>query len=148
MYYDVLELDYRIGGLDETSWDAFIKKIKKEYRKIESTQKGLLTIKYKNKRISKRDMQIFVSCFLSDYLDAYQKETLPMQLGDCRKLLPVTEAVSYKTYLFYSTRMAVLQTDNSLKKHLYHSFVDMKAYVNVNNYTWKKIQKICWSIRD
>ena len=49
-------------------------------------------------------------------------------------MLPVTEAVSYKTYLFYSTRMAVLQTDNSLKKHLYHSFVDMKAYVNVNNY--------------
>lgn len=87
MYYDVLELDYRIVGLDETSWDAFIKKIKKEYRKIESTQKGLLTIKYKNKRISKRDMQIFVSCFLSDYLDTYQKETLPMQLGDCREVV-------------------------------------------------------------
>ncbi len=134
MYYDVLELDYRIVGLDETSWDVFIKKIKKEYRKIESTQKGLLTIKYKNKRISKRDMQIFVSCFLSDYLDAYQKETLPIQPGDCRKLLPVTEDVHYKTYLFYSTRMAVLQTDNNLRKHLYHSFVDMKAYVNVNNY--------------
>ena len=29
MYYDVLELDYRIVGLDETSWDDLSRRSKK-----------------------------------------------------------------------------------------------------------------------
>lgn len=136
MYYNVLELDYRFIGVSDELWWKFVRKIKKEYKKIESQKNGVLTVKYKNNKMNDRDFKIYISNSLSEFLD----ENIPLvrkeNVSKEKKVLPIEIDTESNTYLFYSTRLAIIQTESQLKEWLYKSFINIKAYINEMNYNF------------
>ncbi len=128
MYKDILEIDLRHIGWEDRLWKKFLRKIKKPYGKIEEIQKGVLKYHYKNSRITEFQIRVFVSTFLSDFLDKERPLVLEQKTTSQDCILPLCDTPDSTTYLFYSTRLAIIQAQPEFHQWLMQYFIHIKLF--------------------
>ena len=125
-------LDLRHIDWDEKLWSRFVKRIKKKIHLAENDEMGILSIQTLRKR-TPFETQVLVKGFLSEYLDQYAPLQIVLgDVGETQKKLPLVPKTDSDTYLFYSTRLAMLQTDATTAEHLKKFFLDLRLFYNKN----------------
>lgn len=126
---DVINLDYI--SWDEKLWKKYLKSLKRTYRWVTSDRMGELRLS-EDQQNSEFQIQVIVKSALSEFMDRYQpvEITPPEQQMTC--ILPLDEEPESCTYLFYSTRLAILQTDEKAKEWLLQYFMDLRLFYHKN----------------
>ncbi|MCH5267839.1 MAG: hypothetical protein J1E62_05780 [Lachnospiraceae bacterium] len=125
-------LDLRHINWDEKMWSRFLRRVKKKVHLAECGEIGVLPIQTLRKRTS-YETQVIVKGYLSEYLDKYAPLKIELgDVGETQKKLPLVPETDSDTYLFYSTRLAILQTDSSAAEHLQQYFLDLRLFYNKN----------------
>lgn len=125
-----LSMDLRHIIWDEALWSRFVKRLKWKVSISESEEMGVLHIKNLQKRTS-FETQVLVKGLLSEFLDKYRPlQVLISDMGTGEVELPLVQNTDSDTYLFYSTRLAMLQTDERAAKHVLQYFLDLRLFYN------------------
>lgn len=126
---DVINLDYI--SWDEKLWKKYLKSLKRTYRWVTSDRMGELRLS-EDQQNSEFQIQVIVKSALSEFMDRYQpiEITPPEQQMTC--ILPLDEEPESCTYLFYSTRLAILQTDEKAKEWMLQYFMDLRLFYHKN----------------
>lgn len=134
MYQDVLEIDLRNVKWDEKLWKEFFKRLRRKLRKIEEVDIGILKYYCKNNRITEFQVRAFVCGFLSEFLGKKNPLTLPREDEQKTKILPLNQKTESTTYLFYSTRLAIVQAYPEYRQWLMQYFIYPRLYYNEENW--------------
>lgn len=126
---NVINLDYI--SWDEKLWKKYLKSLKRTYRWVTSDRMGELRLS-EDQQNSEFQIQVIVKSALSEFMDRYQpiEITPPEQQMTC--ILPLDEEPESCTYLFYSTRLAILQTDEKAKEWMLQYFMDLRLFYHKN----------------
>lgn len=129
-YEPELIFDLRQINWDEKLWMRFVRRIKKKVCLADCEEMGVLYIGDLRNR-TPFETQVLVRGFLSEYLDQYR----PLDMGICnvgqeKATLPLVAETESNTYLFYSTRLAMLRTSPNAVDYLMRFFLDLKIYYN------------------
>ncbi len=136
MYDNKLELNFKHIGLEEKVWGKFMKKLHREYRKVDSPEPGIVEFYYKNEKMDAFQIRVFVSNVLSDFLDKnktqyFKPAAVSAEYG--HKILPIDTDPESATYLFYSTKLCIIQTQGRLKEWLLGNFINILLFYNPGN---------------
>ncbi len=126
---DVISLDYI--SWDEKLWKKYLKSLKRTYRWVTSERMGELRISGEQQN-SEFQIQVIVKSALSDLLDRYRPIVVEVSDQPRTCVLPLDEEPESCTYLFYSTRLAILQTNEKAKEWLLQYFMDLRLFYHKN----------------
>lgn len=117
---------------DEKLWKKYLKKLKQRYRLFEPGKMGQLKIWSNQQDIGKFQIQVIVNSVLSEVLDRYRP--IHAEVSGKRQfcILPLAEEPESCTYLFYSTRLAILQTNEQAREWLLQFFMDLRLFYHKN----------------
>lgn len=129
-YQSELILDLRQMIWDERLWKRFVRRMKRRVCLGDCAEMGVLCVKDLRNR-NAFETQVLVKGFLSEYLDKYR----PLDMGICdvrqkRVALPLVAETESNTYLFYSTRLAMLRTNSNAAGYLMRYFLDLRLFYN------------------
>ncbi len=129
-YQSELILDLRQMIWDERLWKRFVRRMKRRVCLGDCAEMGVLCVKDLRNR-NAFETQVLVKGFLSEYLDKYR----PLDMGICdvrqkRVALPLVTETESNTYLFYSTRLAMLRTNSNAAGYLMRYFLDLRLFYN------------------
>lgn len=132
MYREQLILDLSKIGLNDFLWKKYIKLMKKKYRRLEAIEKRKICVKYDRVQFSEFEIKVMVYGALSEFLDKHQKLVLSRNgFGDkSYNKLPLNLHPESVTYLFYSTRLAILQADDRFNEWLKQYFINIMMFYN------------------
>lgn len=117
----------------EKLWKKYIHNVKKIFSIQESDEVGTLCISNTTNK-TKFEIQVIVSMILSDMIDKYMifSKEIYGKYGN-RIQLPINEHVEATTYLFYSTRLAILNANQDTSNAMLDSFLNIHLYYNILN---------------
>ena len=125
-----LMMDLRHIDWDEKMWRRFFRRVKGKVSLVDQGEMGVLSIQNLGDR-SVFETQVLVKGYLSEYLDKYRPLQVAVQdVGERRVQLPLVPETESDTYLFYSTRLAMLQANPNTADHLLHFFLNLRLYYN------------------
>ncbi len=128
-YYDI-NLEFIFW--DEKLWKKYLKKLKRIYRRFESDQMGRLRLWMDQQNMSEYQIQVMAKSILSEILDRYRPIKVTVPYKKQVFVLPLDENPELCTYLFYSTRLAILQTDEQAREWLLQYFMDLRLFYHKN----------------
>lgn len=125
-----LIMDLRHILWDEALWRRFIRKLKWKVSLADCHEMGVVYIKHLKHR-TPFEMQVIVKGFLSDFLDTHRPLSVSVtDIGKRQVQLPLAQETESDTYLFYSTRLAMLQSDAKASEQLRQYFLDLRLFYN------------------
>ena len=129
---NVYEMNFDYILWDEKLWKKYLKKLKRVHRKFESDRMGQIRLWDDKQDSNEYQMQVVAKSVLSELLDGYMPihPDIPDKKQIC--ILPLDEEPESSTYLFYSTRLAILQTDEQASKWLLQYFMDLRLFYHEN----------------
>lgn len=130
IYINTVQMNISNIKLDDNGWKDFLGVLQKEYSKVEFAGTDRLRIYISDYNITEYDIKMSIAEYLSKFLDERRKPLEIICEKDEEKILPIEEKVDVKTYLLYSTRLAILQAYPELQEMIMKSFVDIKVYYN------------------
>ena len=133
MYKDVMEIDLRHVGWENSLWPKYFKKLRKQYRKIEEVDTGIIKFHYSNSKLTEFQIQVFVYGFLSEFLDKESPLRIEKSSSQYEKRLPLYQEPDSTAYLFYSTRLAIVQSRPELYEWLMQYFIYLKLFYNTDS---------------
>lgn len=116
--------------LSEEEIMVFIKEFQRRYRKIRYLGEACVEITFSTGRYKEFDIYVMFFGFLSEYLDRTQRLETGMAQGDSTCQLAIEDKPESVTYLFYSTRLAVLQAFPGYRDWLYQYFINIVLFYN------------------
>lgn len=129
-------IDFRYVSWNKLLWKKFIRRISKMFSIKISENIGRLYINNTGGK-SKFEIYVIASVVLSEVMDKYT--TIPLNIIDYQiseMELPINEDVESNAYLFYCTRLAILNANRDLCDALLDSFLDIHLYYNPSNYNY------------
>ena len=136
MAQDEFEVDIMHVNTDEDHWKRFMKVLKKEYHRVKSNQVGKVLVYGKAPQMNDFLAKAMVTSVFSEYMD----KNMPLKLSAAssamerkEKILPIDLKPEITTYLFYSTKLCIVQACPNLKEWQMVNFTNIKVYYNEKN---------------
>ncbi len=117
---------------DEKLWKKYLKRLKKEYRYFKSDEIGHLQLWSDNQYITEYQMQVLTGSVLSETLDHVRPLCVHVSGENTEMILPIDDKPESSTYLFYSTRLAILQTNDRAREWLLQYLMDLRLFYHKN----------------
>lgn len=131
-----MEMDLRHVLPDEELWKQYMKELRKEYRKVSSPETGIVQISYYEKQMDSFGAKVLLTNVLSRFMDTCCP-LCPIEIDrKQQKILPLDLSPESVTYLLYSTRLAILQTDKTVKEWLLQYFINIKLFYNESYFNY------------
>lgn len=131
-YQQTYSIHFDTVQWDEKLWKKYVKRLKKEYRHFASDRIGHITLWSDNQYLSLYQMQVLTKSVLSETLDRYRPIRVEITGEKIARVLPIDDQPESSTYLFYSTRLAILQTNKQAQEWLMQYFMDLRLFYHEN----------------
>lgn len=133
MAQNEFEVDIVHVNIEEKHWKRFMKVLKKEYRRVKSERTGKVLVYGKSPQMDGFLAKAMVTSIFSEYMD----KNMPLGLSDAmegkERILPIDLKPELTTYLFYSTKLCIVQAHPGLREWQMANFTNIKAYYNEKN---------------
>lgn len=127
-YLEKFEIVLSPAVLSKEDWKAFQKALKREYRKVSFPAQNCVLVYSRRGMMTDFLAKALVYGTLSDFLDKrYPVCTKEYGENGTRKL-PICDRPEASAYLFYSTKLCIVQTCRELSDWLLNNFINIKMY--------------------
>ena len=119
-------------GLKTDAWKELIKKMRAMNTEYRIKDLGEQNILITTRKCNVLQIYITIYSFISDYMDEYFPLEKSILEKDKSCVLPIETEVESATYLFYSTRLAILQTIPACLDQIRQYFININLFYNPN----------------